>query len=84
MRNKIPLCCSGRHYAGFPIVIKTPGICVNFALMNEIMLFEIISEPISGTTWSPPLVYSVHFGKIYHFIYAEFPKGNTIAGKRRI
>ena len=39
---------SGRHYAGFPVVIKTPGICVNSALVNEIMLFGIISELISG------------------------------------
>ena len=72
---------SGHHYAGFPVAIKTPGICVNFALINEIMLFEIISELIS---WSLPLVYSVYFGKIYRFIYAEFPNGNTIVGKRRI
>ena len=75
---------SGRHYAGFPVAIKTPGICVNFALINEIMLFGIISELISRITWSLPLVYSVYFGKIYRFIYAEFPKGNTIVGKRRI
>ena len=72
---------SGRHYAGFPVAIKTPGICVNFALINEIMLFEIISELISRITWSLPLVYSVYFGKIYRFIYAEFPKGNKIVGK---
>ena len=79
---------SGRHFAGFPVSIKTPGICVNFALINEIMLFGIISgiisELISKITWSLPLVYSVYFGKIYRFIYAEFPKGNTIVGKRRI
>ena len=75
---------SGHHYAGFPVAIKTPGICVNFALINEIMLFGIISELISRITWSLPLVYSVYFGKIYRFIYSEFPKGNTIVGKRRI
>ena len=51
---------SGRHYAGFPVAIKTPGICVNFALINEIMLFGIISELISMITWSLPLVYSVY------------------------
>ena len=72
---------SGRHYAGFPVAIKTPGICVNFALINEIMLFGIIagiiSKLISRITWSLPLVYSVYFGKIYRFIYAEFPKGNN-------
>ena len=44
----------------------------------------IISELISRITWSLPLVYSVYFGKIYRFIYAEFLKGNTIVGKRRI
>ena len=79
---------SGRHFAGFTVAIKTPGICVNFALKNEIMLFGIISgiisELISKITWSLPLVYSVYFGKIYRFIYAGFPKGNTIVGKRRI
>ena len=41
------------------------------------MLFGIISELISRITWSLPLVYSVYFGKIYRFIYAEFPKGNN-------
>ena len=47
---------SGRHFAGFTVAIKTPGICVNFALKNEIMLFGIISgiisELISRITWS--------------------------------
>ena len=33
---------SGRHYAGFPVAIKTPRICVDFTLINEIMLFVII------------------------------------------
>ena len=75
---------SERHYAGFPLAIKTPGICVNFAPINEIMLSETISEFISRVTWSLSLVYSVYFGKIYRFICAEFPKGNTIVGKRRI
>ena len=84
----LPPTSSGRHFAGFPVAIKTPGICVNFALINEIMLFGIIagiiSKLISRITWSLPLVYSVYLGKIYYFIYAEFPKGNTIVGKRRI
>ena len=66
---------SGRHFAGFPVAIKTPGIWVNFAVKNEIMLFGIISgiisELISRITWSLPLVYSVYFGKIYCFIYAS-------------
>ena len=31
---------SGRHFAGFPVVIKTPRICINCALINEIMLFR--------------------------------------------
>ena len=38
---------SGRHFVGFPIAIKTPGISVNCALMNEMMLFGMISELIS-------------------------------------
>ena len=84
----LPPTSSGRHFAGFPVAIKTPGICVNFALINEIMLFGIIagiiSKLISRITWPLPLVYSVYLGKIYYFIYAEFPKGNTIVGKRRI
>ena len=42
---------SGRYYARFLVAIKTPGICVNFALINEIMLFEIIAEFISGINW---------------------------------
>ena len=75
---------SGRHYAGFPVAIKTPGICVNFALINWIIMFEIISELIFRITWSLPLVYSVYFGNIYCFSYAGFQKGNTIVGKRRI
>ena len=66
------------------LVFPSPGICVNFRLINETMLFGIISELISGITCSLPLVYSVYFGKIYCFIYAEFSKGNTIVGKRRI
>ena len=57
---------------------------LGFALINEIMLFGIISELISRITWSLPLVYSVYFGKIYRFIYAKFPKGNIIVGKRWI
>ena len=75
---------SGRHYAGFPVVIKTPGICVNFAPINEIMLFGNISELIFRIIWSLPLVYSVYFGNIYCFIDAGFPKGNIMVGKRRI
>ena len=51
---------SGRLFAGFTVAIKTPGIYVNFAPINEIMLFGIISgiiaELISRITWSLPLV----------------------------
>ena len=43
---------SGRYFAGFPVATKTPGIRVNFALINDIMLFGIISELISRITWS--------------------------------
>ena len=54
---------SGRHYAGFPVATKTPGICINFALIDELVLFGIISELISRITWSLPLVYSLYLGK---------------------
>ena len=51
---------SGRLFAGFTVAIKTPGIYVNFAPINEIKLFGIISgiiaELISRITWSLPLV----------------------------
>ena len=35
---------SGRHFAGFPVAIKTPGICVNFAIINEIICLELVQE----------------------------------------
>ena len=38
---------SGRHFAGFPVAIKTHIICVNCALINEIMTFGMISELVS-------------------------------------
>ena len=54
---------SGRHFAGFPVVIKTPGICVNCALINEIMLFGMISELISRITRFLSLFYLVNLWK---------------------
>ena len=45
----------------FPI--KTPRICVNCALINEIILFGIISELISRITRSLSLFYSVYLRK---------------------
>ena len=52
------------------------------------MLFGIISgiiaELISRITPVSSFGYSMYFEKIYRFIYAEFPKGNTIVGKLRI
>ena len=54
------LSSSGRHFAGFPVVIKTPRICVNSALINEIMLFGMISELISRITRFLSLFYSVN------------------------
>ena len=74
---------SGRYFAGFPVAIKTPGICVNFALINEIMLFGIISELISGITWSISSFHSVYFGKSTASFMLDSRKG-TIVGKRRI
>ena len=46
-----------------PVAIKTPGICMNFALINEIMPFAIISELISGITWSFPWFIQCILGK---------------------
>ena len=54
------LSSSGHHFAGFPVVIKTPRICVNSALINEIMLFGMISELISRITRFLSLFYSVN------------------------
>ena len=54
---------SGRHFAGFPVVIKTPRICVNCALINEIMLFGMISELISRITRFLSLFYLVNLWK---------------------
>ena len=51
---------SGRHFAGFPVVIKTSRIFVNCALINEIMLFGMISELISRITRFLSLFYSVN------------------------
>ena len=51
---------SGRHFAGFPVVIKTPRICINCALINDIMLVEMILELISRITRSLSLFYSVN------------------------
>ena len=74
---------SGRYFAGFPVAIKTPGIRVNFALINEIMLFGIISELISRITWSISLFYSVYLGKSTASFMLDSRK-ETIVGKRRI
>ena len=41
---------SGCHFAGFPIVTKTPRICINCAFIIEVMLFGMISELISRIT----------------------------------
>ena len=41
---------SGCYFAGFPIVIKTPMICINCAFIIEIILFGMISELISRIT----------------------------------
>ena len=54
---------SGRHFAGFPVVIKTPSICVHCVLINEMMLFGMISELISNITRLLSLFYSVNLWK---------------------
>ena len=35
------------HFVGFPVVIRTPGIYVNIALVNEIILLGCISKLIN-------------------------------------
>ena len=81
---------SGRLFAGFTVATITPGICVNFAPINEIMLFLLFYyfRNYCRTHFQDNLVpsfgYSMYFEKIYRFIYAEFSKGNTIVGKLRI
>ena len=52
--------CSERHYADFPVAVKTPGICVNCSLIKEIILFGIISELFSRITWFLSLFYLVY------------------------
>ena len=71
---------SGRHCAGFPVAIKTPGICANFALINEIMLFGIISELISRITWSISLFYSVYLGKFTASFMLDSRKETIVLG----
>ena len=51
---------SGRYFAVFPVVTKTPRICVNCAFIDEIMLFGMISELISRITRFLSLFYSVN------------------------
>ena len=51
---------SGHHFTGFPVVIKTPRICVNCALKDEIMQFGMISKFISRITRFLSLFYSVN------------------------
>ena len=62
----------GRHYAGFPVAIETPGICVKFCTYKR-----------DNAVWNyfrthfldnlVPLLYSVYFGKIYRSIYLDPP-----------
>ena len=43
---------AGLYLAAFPFAIKTPGICVNCALVYEIMLSGMISEVLFRITTS--------------------------------
>ena len=73
----------GRYFAGFAVAIKTPGICLNFALINEIMLFGIISELISRIPWSISSFHSVYLGKSTASFMLD-SRQETIVGKHRM
>ena len=51
---------SGHHFAGFPVAIETRGICVNRALVNEIIMFGISPKLISRISRSSSFSYSVY------------------------
>ena len=51
---------SGRHFAAFPVAIKTPRNYVNCALVYEIIPFGMISKLISRIMRAPSLFYSVY------------------------
>ena len=60
---------SGQHFAGFPVAIETRGICVNCALVNEIIMFGINPKLISRISRSPSLFYSVYLKIIATFFF---------------
>ena len=62
---------SGRHFAAFPIAIKTPRNYVNCALVYEIILFGMIMR-------APSLFLFGVFVRIYRYIFV----GNTLVSKR--
>ena len=66
---------SGHHFAGFPVAIETRGICVNFALVNEIIMFGINPKLISRISRSPSFSYSVYLWK---FIAKFLQSGSKI------
>ena len=61
------LTSSGRRFTGFLVMIKTPGICVTCAFINEIMLFGMISELQDNQV--PFFVLLGVFAKIYHRLH---------------
>ena len=69
---------SGRHFAAFPIAIKTPRNYVNCALVYEIILFGMISKLISRIMRAPSLFLLGVFVRIYRYIFV----GNTLVSKR--
>ena len=55
---------SGCYSAFFPVAIKTPGICVNCSLLDEIMLFW--NDFISTISRYPCLFYSVYLSNLVY------------------
>ena len=68
------LTSSWRHFPGFLVAIKTPWICVNCALIDEIMLFRMIPELISRITRSLCLFYLAYLWKFTATVTLGSPK----------
>ena len=73
--------CSGRHLAGFPVVIKTSRICVKFALKRDNVVWNDFRAHFQDNQ-DPFFVLFGEVVKIYHYIYSGFLKGNKIVSKR--
>ena len=66
---------SGRHFAGFPVAIKTHLICVNYALINEIMTFGMISELVSTRFFTDKISERGYINVLFNYVI--FMRYNT-------